>query len=51
MIDLNEWYVYLRVVEHGGFAAAGRILGMPKSTVSHKVSNLEERLDFRECGC
>ncbi|MDH0645892.1 LysR substrate-binding domain-containing protein [Pseudomonas sp. GD03858] len=47
MIDLNELYVYLRVVEQGGFAAAGRILGMPKSTVSRKISNLEDRLGFR----
>lgn len=47
MIDLNELFVYLKVVEQGGFAAAARQLGMPKSTVSRKVGSLEERLGFR----
>ncbi len=30
MIDLNELFVYLKVVEQGGFAAAARQLGMPR---------------------
>ncbi|MEG0862389.1 MAG: LysR substrate-binding domain-containing protein [Pseudomonas sp.] len=47
MIDLNELFVYLKVVEQGGFAAAARQLGMPKSTVSRKVGSLEARLGFR----
>ena len=29
--DLNELYYFAQVVEHGGFAPAGRALGLPKS--------------------
>ncbi|MGL5998000.1 MAG: LysR family transcriptional regulator, partial [Pseudomonas proteolytica] len=39
--DLNELFLYAKVVEHGGFAAAGRALNMPKSTLSRRVSQLE----------
>ena len=42
--DLNDLYYYVQVVEHGGFAPAGRALGMPKSKLSRRVSMLEERL-------
>lgn len=42
--DLNELYYFAQVVEHGGFAPAGRALGMPKSKLSRRVSLLEERL-------
>ncbi len=31
MQDLNDLYYYAQVVEQGGFAAAGRALGIPKS--------------------
>jgi DNA-binding transcriptional LysR family regulator len=44
MIDLNELAIFAQVVERKGFAAAARALGLPKSTVSRKVSQLEERL-------
>jgi DNA-binding transcriptional LysR family regulator len=46
-MDLNEIIVFARVVEAGSFTAAARLLGMPKSTVSRKVSELEERLKSR----
>jgi DNA-binding transcriptional LysR family regulator len=46
-MDLNQVAVFVRVVQDGGFSAAGRRLGMPKSTVSRKVSELEERLGAR----
>ncbi|MDB4952618.1 MAG: Transcriptional regulator, LysR family [Myxococcales bacterium] len=39
--------VFARVVQAGSFTAAASALGMPKSTVSRKVSELEERLDAR----
>src|SRR5882672_6135513 len=39
--------VFTRVVQAGSFTAAAAALGMPKSTVSRKVSDLEERLDAR----
>src|SRR5262252_5409298 len=46
-MDLNEIAVFTRVVQAGSFTAAARALGMPKSTVSRKVSDLEERLNAR----
>src|SRR5438046_2597636 len=46
-MDLNEMVVFARVVHAGSFAAASRALRMPKSTVSRKVADLEERLDTR----
>ncbi|HEX7836190.1 MAG TPA: LysR family transcriptional regulator [Kofleriaceae bacterium] len=46
-MDLNEIAVFARVVQAGSFTAAAATLGMPKSTVSRKVSDLEERLDAR----
>jgi DNA-binding transcriptional LysR family regulator len=46
-MDLNEIAVFTRVVQAGSFTAAAKVLGMPKSTVSRKVSDLEERLNAR----
>jgi DNA-binding transcriptional LysR family regulator len=43
-VDLNELIVFARVVEARSFTAAARLLGIPKSTLSRKVSALEERL-------
>jgi len=45
--DLNEILVFARVVQSGSFTSAARDLGMPKSTVSRKVTDLEERLGVR----
>lgn len=47
MQDLNDLYYFARVVEHHGFAPAGRALGVPKSTLSRRVATLEERLGVR----
>jgi DNA-binding transcriptional LysR family regulator len=47
MQDLNDLYFFAKVVEHQGFAPAGRVLGTPKSTLSRRVSLLEERLGVR----
>ena len=44
MRDLNEIMVFTKVAELGGFSKATKSLGMPVSTVSRKVSDLEERL-------
>lgn len=46
-MDLNEIVAFARVVKTGSFTAAAAELGMPKSTVSRKVSELEERLKSR----
>jgi DNA-binding transcriptional LysR family regulator len=43
MQDLNDT-VLAKVVEHGGFMAASRMLGIPKSRLSRRVAELEERL-------
>ncbi|MCI8211320.1 LysR family transcriptional regulator [Pseudomonas sp. S25] len=44
MQDLNDLYYFAKVVEYGGFAAAGRLLGIPKSRLSRRIAELEERL-------
>lgn len=42
--DFNETLIFVRVVDHGGFSAAARALGLPKTSVSRKVQELELRL-------
>ena len=44
MLDLNDLYYFAAVVDHGGFAPAGRALGLPKSKLSRRIALLEERL-------
>jgi len=46
-MDLNEIVIFTRVAQAESFAQAARELGMPKSTVSRKVAELEERLGAR----
>jgi DNA-binding transcriptional LysR family regulator len=38
MQDLNDLYYFVQVVDHGGFAPAGRALGMPKSKLSRRIA-------------
>lgn len=47
MQDLNDMLFFAEVVERGGFAAAGRALGVPKSKLSRRVSALEAQLGVR----
>ena len=47
MQDLNDMLYFAEVVERGGFAAAGRALGIPKSRLSRRVSDLETHLGVR----
>ncbi|MDO9400851.1 MAG: LysR substrate-binding domain-containing protein [Polaromonas sp.] len=47
MQDLNDMLYFAEVVERGGFAAAGRALGLPKSRLSRRVAELEARLGVR----
>lgn len=44
---MDEIAAFLTVVEAGGFSAAGERLSVPKSTVSRRVSRLEEKLGAR----
>ncbi len=46
-VDLNRVAVFLKVVDEGGFTAAARVLGVPKSSVSRSVALLEEELKIR----
>ena len=43
-MDLNQTRMFIEVVRAGGFAAAARRLGLPKSTVSARIQSLEQRL-------
>lgn len=47
MQDLNDLRFFAEVVEQGGFAAAARKLGMPRSRLSRRIGLLEERLGAR----
>ncbi|MCC2674843.1 MAG: LysR family transcriptional regulator [Ramlibacter sp.] len=47
MQDLNDLLYFAEVVDRGGFAAAGRSLNLPKSKLSRRVAELEERLGVR----
>ncbi|GJL82364.1 MAG: LysR family transcriptional regulator [marine bacterium B5-7] len=47
MQDLNDLYYFVQAVDHGGFAPAGRALGMPKSKLSRRIAHLEGRLGVR----
>ncbi len=47
MQDLNDLYYFVKAIEHGGFAPAGRALGIAKSKLSRRIALLEERLGVR----
>ena len=47
MQDLNDLRFFVDVVDAGGFAAAARKLGMPRSRLSRRIGLLEERLGVR----
>jgi DNA-binding transcriptional LysR family regulator len=46
-MDWRDWEVFCQVVEHGGFSAAARSLGHPKSSLSAAVQRLEGHLGMR----
>lgn len=46
-MDLNEIVIFARVVDAQSFTKAARALELPKSTVSRKISELEDRLGAR----
>src|SRR5690554_3668946 len=45
--DLNEMAIFVHVVKAGSFTKAAKNLSLPKSTVSRKITQLEERLGVR----
>lgn len=47
MIDIDALIVFAKVVEAGSFSAASRRIGIPLSTVSRRVADLEDRLGVR----
>ena len=47
MIDLNDYFYFVHVVEKQGFSPAAKALNMPKSRLSRHVAKLEERLDIK----
>ncbi|WP_395401057.1 LysR substrate-binding domain-containing protein [Pseudoduganella sp. UC29_106] len=47
MHDLNDLYFFHTVVSCNGFAAGARHIGVPKSTLSKRVAQLENRLQVR----
>ncbi|SMF17006.1 transcriptional regulator, LysR family [Alteromonadaceae bacterium Bs31] len=47
MIDLNDYFYFVHVVEKQGFTPAAKALNIPKSRLSRHVAKLEERLDIK----
>jgi len=47
MLDLNDFFYFVHVVDCGGFTSAGRKLRIPKSTLSHRIQQLEAALGVR----
>jgi DNA-binding transcriptional LysR family regulator len=47
VLNLNDFYYFVQVVDRGGFTAAGRTLRVPKSTLSHRIQQLESELGVR----
>ncbi|HTT00835.1 MAG TPA: LysR family transcriptional regulator [Steroidobacteraceae bacterium] len=47
MQPLDEFYYFAKVIEHGGYAKAARVLQIPKSRLSRHVTALELRLGVR----
>jgi DNA-binding transcriptional LysR family regulator len=47
VLDLNDFFYFVQVVDRGGFTAAGRTLRIPKSTLSHRIQQLETKLGVR----
>jgi DNA-binding transcriptional LysR family regulator len=46
-LDFNDLYYFCEIVRHGGIAAAERATREPKSKLSRRLANLEDRLGVR----
>ena len=47
MIDINAMILFAKVVKAESYTQAARELGIPKSTISRKISQIEEQLGVR----
>jgi DNA-binding transcriptional LysR family regulator len=47
VLDFNDFFYFVQVADRGGFTAAGRTLRIPKSTLSHRIQQLEANLGVR----
>lgn len=47
MRQLDELWAFAMVVQHGGFSAAARAIGVSKANLSKTVARLEQRLQLR----
>ena len=45
--NFNDLHIFVQAVNNGGFAATARRLGVPKSTISKRVAELEADLGIR----
>jgi len=46
-MEINDWLVFSQIVDYGGISAASRRLGIPKSTLSRRLSKLEDDFGTR----
>lgn len=46
-MTLDDIEIFVKVVEHKSFSAAARLLRLPKSTMSRRISQMEERLEVK----
>jgi DNA-binding transcriptional LysR family regulator len=47
MIDLNDMYYFVQIVNNRSITGASRVLGIPKSTVSYRMHQLEYSLGVK----
>ena len=47
MIDINDYFYFVKVVENQGYSSAAKALNISKSKISRHVTKLEERLGQR----
>lgn len=47
MHDLNDMVLFADVIDHGGFTAASRVSGIPKSRISRRIARLERELGLQ----
>ncbi|HHJ15591.1 MAG TPA: LysR family transcriptional regulator, partial [Gammaproteobacteria bacterium] len=47
ILNINDWLTFVQIVDMGGLSAAGRRLGLPKSTLSRRLARLEDDFGAR----